>query len=87
MLQFKDLNFKKHRVIPNAVQATLELEDGSWVSIVGGAAGCGTYGNGKTSFEMMSSRTNSKNEVRGWLSIKQINDHLRYIQNNPLKTK
>lgn len=81
---FEDLEFKTHNLIPGAKHAIMKFEDGSEISVVGGGAGM-LYGDGETTFEMMSNRTNSSHGVKGWLSKKQITNHMKYIQQNPLK--
>jgi len=81
MKTFKDLEFQQHSSIQDGTIAKLNLEDGSQISII---TGKGTY-SGTNSFEMMSNRTNSRDGIRGWIDIKQINTHLKYIQKNPLK--
>lgn len=52
---FKDLRFKSHHIVPNAVSAVLYLPlidkgEGGWFSVVGG--GKGLYGDGKSTFEV-----------------------------------
>ena len=78
-LGFKDLVFKKHLVEPNGVQATLGFDNGEWISVVGGSKHF--YGNGVTSFEIMSSSTKkTKIGVKGYLSKEQVNRHIKYLQ-------
>ena len=78
-LGFKDLVFKKHLAVPNGVIAKLEFDNGEWISVVGG--GVGLYGNGVTSFEIMSSSTEkTKRGVKGYLSKEQVNRHIKYLQ-------
>lgn len=76
---FKDLEFEAHEVIEGAVQARINFSNGEWISVVGG--GLGLYGNGTTSFEIMSSST-SKNDsgVKGYLSKNQVDRHIKYLQ-------
>ena len=76
---FKDLVFEKHSAVPNGVQAKLSFDNGQWISVVGG--GIGLYGNGTTSFEIMSSSTeNTEQGIRVYLSKKQVNSHIKYLQ-------
>jgi len=85
-IKFDDLVFKAHSVVKGGVMAYKEFEDGSYLSIVGG--GVGLYGNGTTSFEVMSNRTHKQmgsDGVRGWIGKEKINRMLNYIQKNPLK--
>ena len=54
---FKDLEFKPHSVVPKGVAAVMYFPlidegDGGWFSVIGG--GKGLYGDGKTSFEVLS---------------------------------
>ena len=78
MKTFKNLEFKPHRIVPDGIQAYIEFENGTWLSVV---AGEGLYGNGDNSFEIMSSSTNrTLRGVKGWLSKKQITSHMRYLQ-------
>ena len=80
-LGFKDLVFKRHKIVTNGVQAKMQFNNGEWISVVGGTENCGLYGNGITSFEVMSSVTEkTKNGVKGWLSKKQVDAHMRYLQ-------
>jgi hypothetical protein len=78
MKTFKDLEFKQHKVIPKAVQARLDFENGTFISVVGGES---LYGNGITSFEIMSNVTQrTKRGVEGWLSKDQITRRMIYLQ-------
>ena len=78
MKKFSDLEFKDHKHIKGAVQAYIEFENGQWISVIGGDH---FYGNGSTSFEIMSSSTeNRAGGVKGWRSKQQITDHMRYLQ-------
>jgi len=79
MKTFKDLRFRPHQ-IPDAVIARIDFPNGHWISVVGGGRGSGARGDGKTSFEVLSSVTRSHG-VRGWLSKKQVSDHMRYLKN------
>jgi len=78
ILRFKDLEFKAHRVGKGRVQAYAEFSNGEWISVVGGE---GLYGDGKTSFEFMSSSSEkTQRGVKGWRSAKQVDRHMRYLQ-------
>jgi hypothetical protein len=80
-LGFKNLVFEKHEIVTNGVQAKMKFNNGEWISVVGGIGNCGLYGNGITSFEVMSSVTEKTNNgVKGWLSKKQVDAHMRYLQ-------
>ena len=79
MKSFKDLDFQPHSIVKGSAHAQMDFDNGQWISVVGG--GLGLYGNGTSSFEVMSSVTeNTPNGVRGWLSKKQISSHMRYLQ-------
>jgi len=70
---FDDLEFKPHGVVPGAVNAFLELPNGTNVSVVGGGSGR-LYGDGVNAFECLYS---DEDEPRAWQSIFQINEELR----------
>lgn len=78
---FQDLEFKKHRTIPNGTLAKMEFPDGSKISII---TGDGTY-SGTGSYEMLSNRTNRKGGIQGWITPEEITRHMKYIQKNPKK--
>ena len=91
MKTFKDLEFIPHETYPDTgVAARLEFPNGEWISVIGCSSGKGyLYGNGTTSFEVMSSikdRMSSKmlnkdcHRVRGWMSKEQVTNHMRYLQ-------
>ena len=78
-IQFKNLNFEDHPVIPDAIQATAVCNNGKRISVV---AGVGLYSTSKAgvrkrannvedvgSFEVMV----GNGEVQGWLSREDIN--------------
>lgn len=76
---FKDLKFNPHTVVKGAVHARLSFDNGTFISVVGG--GNGLYGDGITSFEVLSTVTkNSVKGVNGWLSKKQVTRRMRYLQ-------
>jgi len=79
MKSFKDLEFKSHAVVSGGVHAAITFDNGMFISVVGGS---GLYGNGDTSFEVMSTVTERSRfgGVRGWLTKKQVSDHMRYLQ-------
>lgn len=82
MKTFKDLEFKQHPLGGKAEQAIMKFPDGSSISVITGDSVF--YCTDDISYEMMSNRS-GRGGVRGWLSPKQISDHMRYIQKNPLK--
>ena len=57
---FKDLKFKNHNVIEGGMYAFLNFDNGEWISVIVG--GVGFCGDGVSSFEIMSSSTNKKNQ-------------------------
>ena len=78
-IQFKNLNFEDHPVIPDAIQATAVCNNGKRISVV---AGVGLYSTSRAgvrkrannvedvgSFEVMV----GNGEVQGWLSREDIN--------------
>ena len=88
-MRFKDLKIKKHSMCSYkdifAIQCRVDFPNGEWCSIVGGDEGSGLYGNCVTSFEIMSSSTEkTRAGVKGWLSKRQVMNHLRYLRNKRL---
>ena len=78
-MQFKNLNFEDHPVVPDAIQATAVCDNGKRISVV---AGVGLYSTSKagnrkrannvedvSSFEVMV----GDGEVQGWLGREDIN--------------
>lgn len=81
MKKFNDLKFKQHPSTRTGIHAIINFPNGEWVSVVGCSKGS-FYGNGITSFEMMSSSTEkTARGVKGWLSKEQISRHMIYLQN------
>ncbi len=79
-MQFKNLNFEDHPVVPDAIQATAVCDNGKRISVV---AGVGLYSTSRagvrkrannvkdvSSFEVMV----GDGEVIGWQSREQINE-------------
>ena len=86
MKTFNDLEFTPHKVAPNSVAAYMKFPNGTFISVVGGEQGCGLYGNGQTSFEILSSVSERKWQVvEGWLSKEKVTSRMRYLQT--LKSK
>ena len=83
MKTFKDLVFKNHP-IGKGKQARITLNDGTEISVIYGALG---FYSGEGTYEMMSDRIKQNGGVRGWLTPKQITEHFRYVQKNPVKLK
>lgn len=83
MKTFKHLEFKPHSAVRGAVHARLVFDNGAYISVVGGADGL--YGNGTSSFEIMSTITDKQNTVNGWLTKKQVTDRMRYLQTLKIK--
>ena len=71
---FEDLEFKPHGVIPGAVHATLELPNGTSVSVVGGGRETRTDMDEVNTFECWYSDDDSP---RAYQSVFQINEELR----------
>ena len=91
MKTFKDLKFKKHPTMDNAVKATYDFDNGQWISVIGGDS-YGIDGDGKYDFDVMSSLLNkranylkaaglSPNLRKGWQTKKQVTAHMKYLQN------
>jgi len=79
-MQFKNLNFEDHPLIPDAIQATAVCDNGKRISVV---AGVGLYSTSRagvrkrannvedvSSFEVMV----GDEDVLGWQSREQINE-------------
>ena len=81
MKTFKHLDFKPHKNVKDGVHAILNFDNGAYISVVGGSSFL--YGNGTTSFEIMSTITDKQNTVNGWLSKKQVTSRMRYLQSLP----
>jgi hypothetical protein len=80
MKTFKDLEFKDH-FIPGAVQSYFEFDNGKFISVVGGKKGCGLYGDGINTFEIMDSITEKEDSsVIGWLSKIEITERMLELQ-------
>jgi hypothetical protein len=80
MKKFNDLEFKAHKSIKTATASYIEFTNGEWISVIGCLEG-NFYGNGITSFEVMSSSTEkTQRGVKGWLSKAQITRHMIYLQ-------
>jgi hypothetical protein len=80
MKKFNDLEFKQHKSIKTAVCAYVNFPNSEWISVIGCPEGT-FYGNGTTSFEIMSSSTEkTQRGVKGWLSKAQITRHMIYLQ-------
>lgn len=71
---FEDLQFTPHGVVPDAVQSTLNFGD-KYISVVGG--GNGLYGNGKTTFEVLTSQAD---DVEGHIGKDRITEILLDLQ-------
>jgi len=84
-MKWTELKFEQHRVYKDGVQAFIKFPNGQWCSIVGApyTKDFGRlYGDGSTSFEIMSSSTEKNSRmVKGYLSKRQVMNHLRYLRN------
>ena len=84
-MKFTDIKFKQHKFYKDGVQAFIKFPNGEWCSIVGApyTEDVGRlYGNGTTSFEIMSSSTEKTiRGVKGYLTKTQVMNHLRYLRN------
>lgn len=68
----EDFEKRKHAVIPGAKQWVLKYKNDVIISVVGGSRLA--YGNGINTFEMYDMRQEGP---QGYLSIDQINDHIK----------
>ena len=82
-IKWNDLKFKHHSNLKSdefGVQSYIKFPNGEWCSIIGGERSF--YGNGETSFEIMSSSTEkTKLGIKCWLSKIQVIRHLNYLKN------
>ena len=85
LIKFEDLEFTPHKYIDNAVHCTIRFTDEDYISIVGGDGKSKLYGDGTTSFEIMSSLT-EKTElgILCYQNAKEVNKHLEQVQLNTL---
>ena len=85
LIKFKDLEFKPHKCIDNAVSCFIRFTDDDYISIVGGGGELQLHGNGITSFEIMSSLT-EKTElgILCYQNEEEVNEHLKQVQLNTL---
>jgi hypothetical protein len=72
---FDDLEFKVHPTSYKAKQATMNFRGSGWISVVGGPS---AYGDGITTFEVMSSLTDDN--VLGYLSKDEVTEHMLELQ-------
>ena len=72
---FDDLIFTPHRVVPKAIQCYKEFNNGKWISVVGG--GTGLYGDGKSTFEVL---TSDINDPVGHLSKEEVTHEMLKLQ-------
>jgi len=77
---FEDLTFKSHpnTFMEGAVQATLDFDNGYFVSVVGG--GNGLYGDGIKTFEVGFPVNDGSLDVEGWLNSEEITMMMFKIQ-------
>ena len=78
---FSDLKFKAHPnnwMGDNSVQATLDFDNGHWISVVGGASGL--YGDGFNTFEIGFPVSKGDMDVIGYLSPESITEEIFKIQ-------
>jgi hypothetical protein len=74
---FEDLVFKTHPTIgAPAVSASLDFKNGGWISVVGGSSYL--HGDGKNTFEVMSSETNG--DVLSYLTREEVENEMLKLQ-------
>lgn len=82
---FNDLKFKRHgnpyMAEQGAIQATMTLDNGRWISIVGG--GSGLYGDGVNSFEMGFELPDGSIDVFGYLTKEGVTHEMIKMQMLP----
>ena len=77
-IYLKIYNLIPHGVVPDAVQFTLNFGD-EFISVVGG--GEGLYGNGKTTFEVLTSQAD---DVEGHIGKDRVTEILLELQENDI---
>ena len=79
LIKFKDLEFKPHKCIDNAVSCFIRFTDDDYISIVGGGDKSILSGNGKTSLT-------EKTElgILCYQNEEEVNEHLKQVQLNTL---
>jgi len=75
---FEDLQFHSHGVVPDAIQATLNFGD-KYISVVGG--GEGLYGDGKVTFEVL---TSEAEDVEGHIGKDRVTEILLELQEDDI---
>ena len=85
LIKFKDLEFKPHKCIDNAVSCFIRFTDDDYISIVGGGGEFELHGNGITRYEIISSLT-EKTElgILCYQNEEEVNEHLKQVQLNTL---
>ncbi len=77
---FKDLSFQPKQ-FADGIIASITFDNGTYISVIGGSC---AYGNGYTSFEIMSTVSERRSRgVDGWLSKTQVTRRMRYLQSLP----
>jgi len=77
ILTFEDLVFKVHPTIGYpAVSASVDFKNGEWISVVGGSSYL--HGDGKTTFEVMSSQTDG--DVLSYVTADDVTDEMLKLQ-------
>jgi len=75
---FEDLEFNPHRVVPNGIQSTLNFGE-KYISVVGG--GEGLYGDGKVTFEVL---TSEAEDVEGHIGKDRVTEILLELQEDDI---
>ena len=76
---FDELEFQTHPYDPDGVWCNVQFDNDNYISIVGGAEGF--YGNGTTTFEIMSTFTEMQPEgILPYQTIAKLNHHLILLQ-------
>ena len=75
---FEDIQFHPHGVVPAGVQAILNFGE-KYISVVGG--GEGLYGDGKTSFEVL---TSEMEDVEGHIGKDRVTEILLELQEDDI---
>ena len=76
IITFNDLKFQPHSVVPNAIRTYVEFPNKKWISVVGG--GTGLYGDGVSTFEVLSS--DNEDNPLSYLSKEEVTIELLKLQ-------
>lgn len=68
----QDFTIQPHQIVPGGIQWRPIIESPVFISVVGGPAGSGLYGNGTTTYEIMIG-----DDVHGHQTAEEINELIK----------